>query len=255
MAGTRALIQNAARTNRARAGQRTTYRSHLPTTPERTKLVSVETLRDLSDREAPLSWRRALGTALALSTRRLPERPALIADGILFDGDRVYVATLPAPERRPDEEAGDGHYWARDSAVQLWKNMVDREAILRDNAVLDLNDIRVPCERVYMYMSPEQLMGKPLDEASHVYSIGVIAYELLTKRLPFEGAKGAAGIITAQLKQEPPAPSTFAPAPPEVDALISRCLRKVRSERFANLVALAREIEELLASAPTRDRE
>lgn len=73
-----------------------------------------------------------------------------------------------------------------------------------------------------------------------VYSIGVIAYELLTKHLPFEDAKGAAAIITAQLKREPRAPSTHAAVPVEVDALILRCLHKTCAidDRFASTLPL-----------------
>src|SRR5204863_354989 len=61
------------------------------------------------------------------------------------------------------------------------------------------------------YMSPEQLMGKQLDGRSDVYALGVVAYEMITARLPFPDAKGPAGLITAQLKQTPQPPSTANP--------------------------------------------
>jgi hypothetical protein len=160
-----------------------------------------------------------------------------VSDGILIDGEEVHVTTLLEPERPSHEDPGSEHGWIRDSAVQLWTNMVDREAS------------RLPRDRLLVYMSPEELMGKLVDETSYVYSIGVIAYELLTKRLPFEDARGAAGLITAQLKREPRPPSNHAEVPTEVDELILRCLRKLRSERFANLHALACAIDERFASA------
>ena len=51
------------------------------------------------------------------------------------------------------------------------------------------------------YMSPEQLMGKELDGRSDIYTVGVLAYEMITGRLPFPDAKGPAALITAQLRQ------------------------------------------------------
>src|SRR5687767_9975976 len=62
------------------------------------------------------------------------------------------------------------------------------------------------------YMSPEQLMGKQLDGRSDIYALGVLAYELITGRLPFPDAKGPTGLITAQLKQTPKPPSVVNPA-------------------------------------------
>jgi tRNA A-37 threonylcarbamoyl transferase component Bud32 len=101
------------------------------------------------------------------------------------------------------------------------------------------------------YMSPEQLMGKQLDGRSDVYALGVLAYELMTGQLPFPDAKGPAGLITAQLKQTPKAPSVVRPAggiPAAVDALILRCLEKDKNNRFADVSAVAAASNEVLAA-------
>ncbi len=102
------------------------------------------------------------------------------------------------------------------------------------------------------YMSPEQLMGKPLDGRSDVYALGVVAYEMITGRLPFPEAKGPAGLITAQLKQTPQAPSVAYPKaelPAAADRVILKCLEKSKDNRFADVTALAAGLQEVITHA------
>ncbi len=99
------------------------------------------------------------------------------------------------------------------------------------------------------YMSPEQLMGKQLDGRSDVYALGVVAYEMITGRLPFPDAKGPAGLITAQLKQTPPPPSTAYPKamlPQAADRVILKCLEKDKNNRYADVSALSFALTEVV---------
>ncbi len=101
------------------------------------------------------------------------------------------------------------------------------------------------------YMSPEQLMGKQLDGRSDIYALGVLAYELSTGRLPFPDAKGPAGLITAQLKQTPKAPSQVNPAgniPAGVDRILLKCLEKDKNNRFPDVHTLARAVADCMAA-------
>ena len=101
------------------------------------------------------------------------------------------------------------------------------------------------------YMSPEQLMGKPLDGRSDVYALGVVSYEMITGRLPFPDAKGPAGLITAQLKQTPLPPSQANPRvtiPNTAERVILKCLEKDKNNRFPDVSALAVAMQEVLQS-------
>lgn len=89
------------------------------------------------------------------------------------------------------------------------------------------------------YMSPEQVRGRPLDERSDLFSAGVLLYELLTARLPFDGSNQFA--IAAQILNEAaPLPSTLNPAvPTELDAMVARAMAKHPVERFQTVADFA----------------
>jgi serine/threonine-protein kinase len=89
------------------------------------------------------------------------------------------------------------------------------------------------------YVSPEQARGEPVTAQSDLYSTGVVLFEMLTKRLPFE-ADTPVGVAMQHVSNPPPLPSQFNPnVPPEVDAIVLRALAKDPRDRFANGAALA----------------
>ncbi|MFH8367881.1 protein kinase [Streptomyces sp. NPDC018031] len=91
------------------------------------------------------------------------------------------------------------------------------------------------------YLSPEQALGRGVDARSDLYSVGIMLFELLTGRLPFD-ADSPLAIAYAHVQEEPVAPSTINQAvPPAVDALVARALKKNPNERFPTAEAMRDE--------------
>jgi serine/threonine protein kinase len=82
------------------------------------------------------------------------------------------------------------------------------------------------------YMSPEQARGRKVDERTDIWSMGVLLYEMVTGRTPFDH-ETASDVIAAILRSEPAPPSSIAPeAPAELDRIIGKALEKNRDERY-----------------------
>ena len=98
------------------------------------------------------------------------------------------------------------------------------------------------------YMSPEQIMGLPVDGRSDIFSTGVILYQFLTGERPFAGSSTTT--MQKVLKEEPLPPSTLnVQLPPAIDAVVRKALAKRADERFQTAQAFAAALHAAMPSS------
>jgi eukaryotic-like serine/threonine-protein kinase len=98
------------------------------------------------------------------------------------------------------------------------------------------------------YMSPEQVTGEEVDEASDIFSVGVIVVEALTGQRPFRG-RTAAELITAILNTTIQLPGE-SPDVLHLDEILQRCLAKDRRQRFSSAAALQQALIPAIERCP-----
>ncbi|MEU1364766.1 protein kinase [Streptomyces sp. NPDC005803] len=99
------------------------------------------------------------------------------------------------------------------------------------------------------YLSPEQALGRGVDARSDLYSVGIMLFQLLTGRIPFD-ADSPLAIAYAHVQEEPVAPSTINRSiTPAMDALVARALKKNPNERFPSAAAMQDEIARVLSAS------
>jgi len=102
------------------------------------------------------------------------------------------------------------------------------------------------------YMSPEQILGRPVGPQADIYSLGVVLYETVTGRRPFLGESGTGTGTTERVRDEhlhamPPDPRLFNPSlPPAAANVILRCLAKDPAQRYPDVMSLVHDWEQSL---------
>jgi serine/threonine-protein kinase len=101
------------------------------------------------------------------------------------------------------------------------------------------------------YMAPEQVEGKPATPATDVYALGIVAYEMLTARLPFEGETPVAAALR-RLQEPAPRVAKLRPqVPRDWELLVARCLEREPGRRYQSAAELRTPDATAAASSPS----
>jgi len=104
------------------------------------------------------------------------------------------------------------------------------------------------------YMSPEQVEGKEIDARTDIYSLGVILYELVTGRLPFEGDTPLSVAIKHKIEEPKPPKDVNAQIPLELNRIILKCMAKGKKQRYQTTGELLEDFRRITESVSTTER-
>jgi eukaryotic-like serine/threonine-protein kinase len=186
--------------------------------------VQGENVKALLERDGRLPPRRALELAIATG------------DALAF----AHAHGLVHRDVKPQNVLlnGDGEAKVTDFGIA---RAVDVQSVTESGTVLGTS----------YYIAPEQASGRGVDAQTDVYSLGVVLFELLTARLPFEGENFVA-VAMQHIHEAPPSVLEFRPdVPVRVAHAIERALAKDPADRFESMEEFVSELRACLADLGT----
>jgi serine/threonine protein kinase/tetratricopeptide (TPR) repeat protein len=101
------------------------------------------------------------------------------------------------------------------------------------------------------YMSPEQSMGRTLDQRSDIFSVGLIFYELLTGNTPFKADTAMASLWRRNQERAVPAAELDASVPKALSDIVSKCLERDLEQRYQNVQQILADLDAFQGARPT----
>jgi eukaryotic-like serine/threonine-protein kinase len=185
--------------------------------------------------------------ALLEQTGGLPMADALpILRGIARALDAAHEKGIAHRDLKPENV-----FLSKDAEGRVHPKLLDFgiAKLIGDESSMHRTRTGAPIGTPY-YMSPEQCRAQPVDHRTDVYSFGIVAYQLLTGKLPFEGVNHLE-LLMKQTTEEPIPPSQRAaenpalpPLDPSIDSAIAWMMRKEPNDRPPNLLSAVRALEE-----------
>jgi eukaryotic-like serine/threonine-protein kinase len=191
--------------------------------------IAGENLKQVIERRGPLPVREALELAIQ------------VGRALAF----AHAAGLVHRDVKPQNVLLNGDDGVKVTDFGIARTL-DVEGVTQTGTVLGTSN----------YIAPEQASGKPVDAQTDVYSLGVVLFELLTGRVPFEGETFVA-VAMRHVTEPPPHVLDLRPdVPARVANAVDRALEKDPQERFPTMAAFVDELDVCLAelgSEPDRD--
>jgi predicted Ser/Thr protein kinase len=258
-----------------RGGMATVYKAHQA---DLARYVAIKVLPDFLAADADFRD-RFQHEAIAVANLRHPNIPAVYHYG--HEGDTAYIVTefidggtladqtgtpLPLPYTIDMLAAVASAVDYAHSRGVLHRDIKPTNVLMTRDGRPVLNDFglarmmeseqRITQATAIMgtpqYMSPEQCLGEELGPTADIYALSVVAYEMLTGRVPFTAATPAA-VIIAQVSQPLPPPRSVNPAlSSEVELVLLKGLAKDPGERYATASAMVRALGHARDAVPTR---
>ncbi len=127
----------------------------------------------------------------------------------------------------------------------LAKFAPDRETINKEAETLSILSQPGMILGTVTYMSPEQVKGKEIDARSDIFSFGVLLYEMISGRVPYDGESMAETISLILTAEPPPLQSWASAVSPGLEILVRKCLERDVARRYQTMSYVARDLEQI----------